>query len=220
MKLIGIGIGAAESLSLGAWEQMRAAGQLVLQTGRIPLADWLREQGIRFETLDAFYEQAEDFEELVTLALAHLHKMPDAALCLMGALSQHKLAAALAAEGLAGEIVPGMGFEQAALALCAGACSPGAVLCCPASEFEQSGFTGGSSLVLTELDNPYLAAELFSALSRFYPADAPCHLVHMGRRVDLPLRDFPSFPDFDYSTALVLDKPVFEQKACFNTPFS
>ena len=64
MKIIGIGIGAAESLSLGAWEQMRAAGQLVLQTGRIPLADWLREQGICFETLDAFYEQAEDFEEL------------------------------------------------------------------------------------------------------------------------------------------------------------
>lgn len=216
MKLIGIGIGAAESLSLGAWEKIKSAGQLVLQTGRIPLADWLREQGIRFETLDAFYEQAEDFEELVALALAHLRQMPDAALCLMGELSQHKLAAALAAEGLAEEILPGMGFGEAALALCAGARSPGAALCCPASEFEQSGFTGGSSLVLTELDNPYLAADLFSALSRFYPADAPCHLVHMGRRHSMTLADFPSFPHFDYSTALVLERPAFEQKACYD----
>ena len=216
MKIIGIGIGAVDSLSLGAWEQIKGAKQLVLQTSRIPLADWLREQGIRFETLDAFYEQAEDFEELLALALAHLRQMPGATLCLLGELSQHKLAAALAAEGLAEEILPGMGFGQAALALCAGAVSPGGAFLCPASEFEQSGFTGGSSLVLTELDSPYLAADLFSALSRFYPADAPCHLVHMGRRVDLPLRDFPSFPHFDYSTALVLDKPVFEQKACYD----
>ncbi|MBS6510794.1 MAG: hypothetical protein KH334_03745, partial [Clostridiales bacterium] len=178
MKIIGIGIGAKQSLSLGAWEQIQSAEQLVLQTGSIPLADWLREQGVRFETLDAFYEQAEDFEELLALALAHLRQMPGATLCLMGELSQHKLAAALAAEGLAGEILPGVGFGQAALDLCAGAVCPAGAFLCPASEFEQSGFTGGSSLVLTELDSPYLAAELFSALARFYPADAPCHLVH------------------------------------------
>ncbi len=216
MKIIGIGIGAKHSLSLGAWEQIQSAEQLVLQTGSIPLADWLREQGVRFETLDAFYEQAEDFEELLALALAHLRQMPGATLCLMGELSQHKLAAALAAEGLAGEILPGVGFGQAALDLCAGAVCPAGAFLCPASEFEQSGFTGGSSLVLTELDSPYLAAELFSALARFYPADAPCHLVHLGRRVDLPLSDFPSFPQFDYSTTLVLDKPAFEQKACYD----
>ncbi|MBS6322517.1 MAG: nucleoside triphosphate pyrophosphohydrolase, partial [Clostridium sp.] len=148
--------------------------------------------------------------------LAHLRQMPGATLCLMGELSQHKLAAALAAEGLAGEILPGVGFGQAALDLCAGAVCPAGAFLCPASEFEQSGFTGGSSLVLTELDSPYLAAELFSALARFYPADAPCHLVHLGRRVDLPLSDFPSFPQFDYSTTLVLDKPAFEQKACYD----
>ncbi len=216
MKLIGIGMGALEGITLEALEQIRSAEKLVLQTSRIPLAGYLKEQGICFETLDAFYEQAEDFDELVQLAQEHLRGLPDATLCLLGNLFQHKLARALQTAGLVQSLLPGMGLAESALSLCAGLVDAGAALICPALELEQSGFTGGCTLAVTELDNPYLAADLFSQLSRFYAPDAPCHLVHMGRRYDVQLSRMPSFSGLDYSTVLVLGRSVFEQKACYD----
>ena len=64
MKLIGIGIGVLEGLSLQAWEEMLRAEKLVLQTGCVPLAQALRQKEVPFETLDDLYDSAEDFDTL------------------------------------------------------------------------------------------------------------------------------------------------------------
>lgn len=216
MKIIGIGIGVKDELTLRAWQEICRAEQLVLQTDRIPLAEELKKEGRAFETLDAFYESAEDFDEFGKSALAYLRQKPGAVLCLLGNLSQHKLAQALCAEGRAEVLLPGPGLGEAALSLCAGKVSFGAAHICPASEFLEGGFAGHTSLAVTELDSPYLAAEVFSALSRFYPPEQPCFLVHMGQRHELCLQELPGFAQFDYSTTLVIDAPTFQQKACYD----
>ena len=55
-------------LTLGAYEAMTGADALVLRTARHGVADMLRARGVAFETLDALYEQSEDFDELCALA--------------------------------------------------------------------------------------------------------------------------------------------------------
>lgn len=217
MKLIGIGIGVLEGLSLQAWEEMLRAEKLVLQTGCVPLAQALRQKEVPFETLDDLYDSAEDFDALYEQAAARLRGMPQASLCLLGNLAQNRFARALMQqEGLVESVLPGLGCGEGALGLCAGQIEPGAAVICPAYDLEQSGFSGATPIAVTELDNTYLAADVFSLLSRYYPPDAPCHLVRMGRRRQIALCQLPAQEDLDYSTVLVLDKAGFEQKACYD----
>lgn len=54
MTIVGLGPGAPEQLSLGAWEAIKNAGWLVLWTGSHPVAEWLRGRGISFDDLDHF----------------------------------------------------------------------------------------------------------------------------------------------------------------------
>ena len=133
MKLIGIGIGVLEGLSLQAWEEMLRAEKLVLQTGCVPLAQALRQKEVPFETLDDLYDSAEDFDALYEQAAVRLRGMPQASLCLLGNLAQNRFARALMQqEGLVESVLPGLGCGEGALGLCAGQIEPGAAVICPA----------------------------------------------------------------------------------------
>lgn len=72
ITLIGLGPGDAELLSRGAERALRTAsaqqaagtGALFLRTARHPVVDALREWGLHFQTFDAFYDRAADFDSL------------------------------------------------------------------------------------------------------------------------------------------------------------
>lgn len=64
ITVVSLGPGSREYLTLGALETMEKAEKLVLRTARCDAAAYLTEKGIPFETLDAFYEDCEDFDEL------------------------------------------------------------------------------------------------------------------------------------------------------------
>ena len=61
---------------------MRNAKQLVLRTGRSPIASFLTEQGFDFDTLDDLYEQCEDFDAFHQAAAVTLFsRMKEGDLC-------------------------------------------------------------------------------------------------------------------------------------------
>ena len=62
----------AQLLTLGALEAMKSAKALVLRTARHAAADYLCENGVAFDTLDALYDECEDFDELCELAAQRL----------------------------------------------------------------------------------------------------------------------------------------------------
>ena len=62
-------------LTFAAYEAMERAGCLVLRTARHGVAELLRSRGIAFDTLDALYEQTEDFDELCACAAERLIAM-------------------------------------------------------------------------------------------------------------------------------------------------
>ena len=61
LSVVSLGTGSAEYLTRGG-AAMRNAKQLVLRTGRSPMASFLTEQGFDYDTLDDLYEQCEDFD--------------------------------------------------------------------------------------------------------------------------------------------------------------
>lgn len=64
ITVIGTGSGKAESLSLAAWNEIKIAKKVVLKTEKMPLARFLKENGIEYETLDFIFDSSADFDEL------------------------------------------------------------------------------------------------------------------------------------------------------------
>lgn len=64
IMVVPLGPGAPEYLTLGALEAFKSAAKVILRTGKHNAAGELERQGIAFDTLDALYEQCDDFDAL------------------------------------------------------------------------------------------------------------------------------------------------------------
>ena len=62
ITIVTISTGDVSLLTQGAIRAVEQAGKLVLRTGRHALRQWLESKAILFETLDALYDQSEDFD--------------------------------------------------------------------------------------------------------------------------------------------------------------
>lgn len=64
IKIIGLGPGSSDALTLGAVEAIRNAGHVYLRTKIHPTVKYLIEKGIKFETYDDRYEKGTNFDEI------------------------------------------------------------------------------------------------------------------------------------------------------------
>ena len=74
ITVVSLGPGARAHITLGALETMEKARRLILRTGEVDAAKYLREKGLKFETLDELHEECEDFEEFTQAAVEKLMK--------------------------------------------------------------------------------------------------------------------------------------------------
>ncbi|AGK99758.1 nucleoside triphosphate pyrophosphohydrolase [Desulfoscipio gibsoniae] len=62
--VVGLGPGSQDALPAVNLEVLKCARRLFLRTGVHPVVDWLKEQGIAFDTFDKYYEQADSFDDV------------------------------------------------------------------------------------------------------------------------------------------------------------
>ncbi|MBR6786558.1 MAG: MazG family protein [Clostridia bacterium] len=68
ITVVSLGPGARAHITLGVLETLEKAKRLILRTGEVDAAKYLREKGLSFETLDELHEECEDFEEFIQAA--------------------------------------------------------------------------------------------------------------------------------------------------------
>ena len=83
ITVVSLGPGPRAYLTLGVLDALKKAEQVILRTSlRCDAADYLREIGIHFETLDFLHEECEDFDELIERAVQSLlEKAEEKPLC-------------------------------------------------------------------------------------------------------------------------------------------
>ncbi|WP_294182906.1 nucleoside triphosphate pyrophosphohydrolase [uncultured Clostridium sp.] len=64
IKVIGLGPGSVESLTLGAVSILKNSDEVYLRTEKHPTVKYLKESGIKFHTYDYMYEDKEKFEDV------------------------------------------------------------------------------------------------------------------------------------------------------------
>ena len=154
-------------LTFAAYEAMERANCLVLRTARHGVADMLKSRGVAFTTLDALYEQTEDFDELCAYAAKKLIGMARENGGLCYAVSEpvsdatvRKLACALP-EDIALTVIGGVPLcaNAAAAALPFGVDTEN-LRTLTALSLEDYRPEGDCPQVITEIDNRYLASDV------------------------------------------------------------
>lgn len=122
ITIVGLGI-ERDDLTLGALEALTSGSQVLLRTARTPAADVLRERGVAFSSLDALYEEMEDYDEVneaIVRAVLEAAKAGDVVFGVLGGgglldASVRAVCAAAEREGVQTRVVPGVGlYERAA----------------------------------------------------------------------------------------------------------
>lgn len=207
---------SGDMLACGVYDALRSAPRLLLRTAVHGVADRLKSEGVAFETLDALYEQTEDFDELCDLAVEKIIELARQGETLCYAVSEPqndatvRLLAKKLPEDIELRVLAGMTLADAA------AC---AVLPFGVNTENLRTLTALSALetrvqancpqVITELDNRYLASDvklwlgdLFDDETTVYFLENAAELSPKARAIELCELDRQE--KYDHRTAVLV----------------
>lgn len=167
ITVVGHGFEAGQ-LTLEAAELLQSGRKILLHTERCGCAEWLRERGIAFETLDALYEQCEDFDEHAREAAAAVRGAASECDVVYGVFDvrDRSVSELLKSDAHEVRIVAGPPAEGALLARAAGP-----VQLLEASDWERYALSSARSALVRELDSRELAGEVKLRLMEVYPEE-------------------------------------------------
>ena len=222
LTVVSLGPGDPELLNMKTLSAIRNAELLILRTSRHPVADWLEKQHISFISLDTFYDNAVDFEELnAGIADYIFERSANAGLvyAVPDAYSDLSVRALLArsSEPSMIHIVPGVGFFDHLTSLSLFHLNGVLLTISSASDLLASGYYDpNQSILITELDNPILAGQIKLLLLNMLDDEHEIFLFN-GDSVpeSMPLYQMDRIKQIDHLTSVLIPGSGFQDRNRF-----
>ena len=214
IDIIGLGL-TEDTLTMGAQRLLKGGSRIVLHTGRIGAADWLRENEIAFSTLDALYEEADDFDEHAEAAAEAILDIAEEENVVYGVidLRDESVAQLLAQAQDSVRLHPGVPVDGELSAFCTGS-----TYCVSASDCENFQLRADQAALIREIDSAQMASEVKLKLMDVYPDEAQVWLLSAGNLQRIELMDLDRTEGYDHRCcALVLpcEKITDQQRFSF-----
>lgn len=188
-----------EELTLEVAQAAREADRVILHTERCGFAEWLKENGVSYESLDALYETAEDFDEHAQLAAEAVLK----------AQTEHVLYAVLDEadqsvkelfrSGVRVNVIGAGAFGELLVR------AEGPVTLLSASQIEGAPLTAENDCVVKELDSRMQASEVKLRLMEVYPENAPVYVTMPGGGVaEITLTELDRLSAYDHRSGCLV----------------
>lgn len=159
-------------LTLDAAAALTGGGRVLLHTERCGCAEWLRERGVAFETLDGLYEACDDFDAHADAAARAVLEAAGAGDVVYGVFDVRDLSAVRLMERAEVAVIPGPPAEGALLSLVSGE-----TRCVAASDWEDFHLSAREHCFVRELDGQALAGEVKLKLMEVYPEESDVWLL-------------------------------------------
>lgn len=209
VRIVALGPGPREYLTLGALQALRDAQHVVLRTECHGAAMWLKEQGIHYESLDFLHEKAEDFDALNQACAKHVLEQAKTDTVAYGVAAPHQDGSVKALKALMPEVkvVPGVPLHAPLLSDTDP--SEGVTVTSASNLNIQD---GQKTLCITEIDNALLAGDIKMKLLPYYGGDCPVLFFPPGEGADRPhtaisLAELDRQKKYDHTAACLL-KPL------------
>ena len=201
ITVIGTGWSAGQ-LTLDAIDALTGGGRILLHTDRCGCAAWLRERHLEFASLDALYEECEDFDEHASAAArAVLDAAAREDVVYAVADVRDRSVSALCAACLEGvRVIAGPPVEGSLMALVTGE-----MRCVEASDWEAFHLSAHENCLVRELDGRELAGEVKLKLMEVYPEESEIWMLQGDADpVRLPLYTMDRGDRFDHRTCVLV----------------
>lgn len=201
LTVVGVGL-EIQQLSFGAADALLSGARVILHTERIGCADFLREKGVEFESLDRLYDEFDDFDVHAAAAASYVAEQSaeqDVVYAVYDVRDRSVLH--LARMGVKLRVLAGPPVEGPLLAYL-----DGATRMLEASDWENFALSPMDNALVRELDSRELASEVKLKLMEVYPDETCAYLLSGdGSVARLPLYDLDRMKHYDHrSCALVL----------------
>ena len=194
ITVVGVGLEVGQ-LTFAAAEALTGGARVILHTDRIGCAQWLKEKGVSYETLDELYESIEDFDEHARRAAEHVMEAAQRSDVVYAVYDvRDRSVHALNQLGARMEVIAGPGVEGALMAHL-----DGATRMLEASDWESFHLSAMDNALVRELNSRELASEVKLKLMECYPDETRC-LVLMGDGsvARAPLYDLDRLKGYDH----------------------
>ncbi len=146
---------------------------ILLHTRRCGLAEWLEEMGMEYDSLDALYEDAQDFDDhadMAARAVLAAAKREDVAYAVFD-VRDRSVQRLLELSEVPVRVIAGPPVEEGLWAYARGATD-----CVEASDWEESLFRADRNAMIREIDTRELAGEIKLRLMDCYPEECPIYV--------------------------------------------
>lgn len=195
IRILGIGW-HEDDLTLGAVRVLRSGDRIILRTGRCGCAEWLKAEGIPFETLDKLFEECEDFDELIEQsAQAVMDAADDKPVVYCVSDLSDKTCVQLCREA------------QGSVQLMPGVCEGGSLFAFAGDDVRIVSAADADvfypdvrvSTLVREIDSPMLAGDIKLRLSEHYPDELDIYIIDAAGRIQsVPLCELDRLEGYDH----------------------
>ena len=200
ITVVGVGLEAGQ-LTFEAARALKSGAQVILHTGRIGCAEWLRAEGVAFATLDDLYEECEDFDAHATRAADAVMEAAQAGDVVYAVYDvRDRSVAALAARDKKMRVIAGPPVEGALLARL-----NGATRTLEASDWQEFRLSAQENTLVRELNSRELTSEVKLRLMECYPDETRCFVLSGdGSVAQLPLYDLDRLKSYDHRSCVLV----------------
>ncbi len=224
ITVITLSTGDASLLTQGAAQALTNAQTRVLRTARHPVAAWLMQRGLPFETLDPLYDVSEDFDVFNRTAAARIIALAQAGDMVYGVADPAIDATvatlrALLPQGMWLQVLPGVSHADRCLSMLAQ--SPIGIRLYAAEDFKTARVSPGEALLLCELHSMACAGDCKLRLMQMLPEDTLLTFFAGDAAGALAMAAVPLYaldrqPAYDHLTACFVPAVSMAQRKRFD----
>ena len=194
MEIYVIQTGLTEGeLTLDAIDEFKKAEHIVLHTDRCGAADWLRKNGYSFSSLDFIYEEAEDFDEHIDMAVEKILSIEAETVHYLVIDLDDETVRALAESGHTLHFI-GQKTRGGLTAF-----SKGAYLTVSATDAQNACISSLNDTLIIEIDSRALAADVKLLLMDKYPDESDVYFLKNNTVTKIPLTDLDRMDAYDHT---------------------
>jgi tetrapyrrole methylase family protein / MazG family protein len=222
IKIVGLGPGAKDALTIGTLEVLKSCGKVFLRTEKHPNVEYLKSLGVVFETYDSFYEKHDSFDQVYDAISKDILEKYSHCGELVYAVPGHPLVAEKSVNllikqceecGIETEILPAVSFIDAVMESLKLDPIEG-VKIIDAFDIRNQVMDKRVGLIITQVYNNLIASETKLALLDYYNEDTEIYFVRAAGVKELEsirkiqLYDLDRQEDIDYLTSIYIPKDI------------
>ncbi len=197
VTVVGVGF-EKDQLTLRAAEMLKSGARIILHTERCGVAEYLKENGIEYTSLDELYEQYEDFDEHAEAACDAVEAASEGCDVVYCVMDVRDLSACMLAENGA-EVIPGPSAEGMLMTF-----ASGGTQLYSASDWENIYPDGELNTIVREIDTRELSCEVKLKLMETYPDDADCIIMCAGGMKSISLHELDRQNGYDHRFSVLV----------------